>query len=68
MQIIWPVQKLFVSLQYEKEIKKHTQNNKTQQVMARRKQIKKKYKVIEGVLYKSINSNYDGRVIGWIEA
>lgn len=26
-----------------------------------------KYKVINGKLYKSINSSYDGRVVGWIE-
>lgn len=26
-----------------------------------------KYKRINGKLYKSINSYYDGRVIGWIE-
>lgn len=26
-----------------------------------------KYTTINGRLYKSINSSYDGRVIGWIE-
>ena len=34
--------------------------------MARKKKIVK-YKCINGVLYRSINSYYDGRVIGWIE-
>jgi len=26
-----------------------------------------KYKCINGKWYKSINSNYDGRVVGWVE-
>lgn len=26
-----------------------------------------KYKYIGGKLYRSINSNYDGRVVGWVE-
>jgi len=36
--------------------------------MKRNRKKHTKYTYIDGKLYRSINSNYDGRVVGWVEA
>lgn len=41
--------------------------NKNTRTMKRSRKKHTKYTCIDGKLYRSINSNYDGRVIGWVE-
>lgn len=41
--------------------------NKNTRTMRRSRKNYTKHKFIDGKLYKSINSPYDGRVIGWVE-